>query len=151
MTELTVTNPPQAAPPAVESGLRLLPKSGALALADHPDRDAVVRECLDVIAAEKPAGVEAFALILERFALHFPENRLSPEEQRLVLEDWRRLMGDLPADILQSACDAYIMSPSRWFPTPGQLYAVGKQNWEYRKALARRASDTLGIIRSRAA
>ena len=146
MSELTVINPPQAATPAVESGLRLLPKSGAWALAEHPDRGAVLRECREVIAAEPAASIETFALILERFALHFPENRLSPEEQRLVLGDWRRLMGDLPADILQSACDAYIMSPARWFPTPGQLYAVGKQNWEYRKALVNRARDTLRIM-----
>lgn len=103
----------------------------------------MLRECRDVVAAEAPAQPEVFALILARMALHFPENRLSPQEQKLVLKDWRRLLGDMPADILEATADAYVMSPARFFPTPGQFNAVAGPMWQYRKALARRAREAL--------
>lgn len=148
---LPIIPPPQAAPLAVESGLKLLPKSVPRDLAEHADRDAVIRECRAVQHAEKPARIEEFALIVERFALHYPENRWTLEERRAVMEDWRRLMGDLPPDILQSACDAYLMMPTRWFPTAGQLYAVAEKSWSYRKRLARRADETMALVWGRAA
>lgn len=120
-------------------------------LARHDDPQAVLRECRAVLEAEKPARLDEFALIVERFALHFPENRWSIEERRAVMEDWRRLLGDLPPDILQAACDAYLMQPTRWFPTCGQLYAVAEKHWAYRKHLARRANDAMVLIQDRAA
>lgn len=115
-------------------------------LATLPERDDVIRECRAVRHAEKPTTPVEFATILAKFVLHYPENRLSPEEQRVVLQDWRRLLADLPADILQSACDAYLMSGARWFPTPGQLFKVAEANWTYRKRLSDRAGETLALI-----
>jgi hypothetical protein len=123
-----------------------LPKNVARQLASAIDRDAVVRECRSILAAETPARPEQFALILEKLALHYPENKLSPAEQKLILQDWRRLMGELPPDILQAAVDAYVMSPARFFPTPGQLYTVADKIWSYRKLLARRAREALALI-----
>ena len=108
----------------------------------------MVRECQAIVAAERPASPQQFALIIEKLALHYPENKLTPAEQKLILQDWRRLMGELPADILQAAVDAYVMSPARFFPTPGQLYAVAEKIWSYRKLLAGRARETLSIIQA---
>ena len=146
MNDLTVTNLPLAVRPSVESSLKWLPRNVASVLATLPERDDVIRECRKIRMAEKPTTPEEFALIIAKFVLHFPENRLSPEEQRMVLLDWRRLLGDMPVDILQSACDAYVMSPARWFPTPGQLFAVAEANWTYRRRLAARANETLALI-----
>lgn len=106
----------------------------------------MVHECRQIIAAEQPARPDQFALILEKLSLHYPESKLTPAERKLVLQDWRRLMGDLPPDILQAAVDAYVMSPARFFPTPGQLYAAADKIWSYRKLLARRARETLELI-----
>lgn len=111
----------------------------------------MVRECEAVLRAETPAQPEAFAMIIERLALHYPENRLSPPEQKLLLKDWRRLMGHLPADILSAAADNYVMSASRFFPTPGQLNAVAERLWSTRKLLAERARDTLALIQQQVA
>lgn len=106
----------------------------------------MVRECQSIIRAGSPAQPEAFAVTIERLALHYPENRLSPAEQRLLLKDWRRLMGHLPADILAAAADAYIMSAARFFPTPGQLNAIAEKAWGARKLLAQRAKDALALM-----
>ena len=150
MTNLTVTSHPlpQAAPPAVESGLKYLPKNVARQLADEPNREMVLAECQAIVSAEAPAQPEQFALILEKLALHYPESKLTPSEQKLVVQDWRRLMGHLPADILQSAVDAYVMSPARFYPTPGQLNAIAEKLWNYRRLLAGRARETLALIQA---
>lgn len=99
-----------------------------------------------MLNAETPATPESFAVTLERLALHYPENRLSPAEQKMLLKDWRRLMGHLPADILAAAADTYIMSAQRFFPTPGQLNTVAEKLWQMRKLLAKRARDTLSLL-----
>lgn len=93
-----------------------------------------------------PTSLPEFAVIVERMWLHYPESRLPETERILVAEDWRRLMGHLPADILQAAADAYVMSPARFSPTPGQLSAVAEKAWSYRKLLAGRARETLALI-----
>lgn len=129
----------------------MLPKNVARDLAASPERADVVRECQQILSAERPAKVEQFAVILEKLSLHYPENRLSPAEQKLVLQDWRRLLGHMPADILQAAADAYVMSPARFMPTPGQLNAIAEKLWGYRKRLADRARDTLAMIQQQTA
>lgn len=149
MNDLTVL--PTPAPLSVESGLTLLPKSVARELAALPERGDVIRECRAILAAEAPANVEAFGVILEKFGLHYPESRLEAPEHRLVMQDWRRLLGHLPPDILQAACDAYLMSPARFFPTPGQLNALAEKLWAYRRMLASRARQTLDLIQQQTA
>lgn len=130
----------------MESGLKLLPKNVARVLADLDDRSSVVTECQAIMAAERPANIAEFAVILERLWLHYPDSARAPQEQKIIADDWRRLMGHLPADILQSAADAYVLSPARFSPTPGQLSAVAEKAWAYRKALAGRARETLALI-----
>lgn len=144
MSQLTEISPTEALD--VESGLKFLPKSAARALAESPQRQEIVVECRRVIAAEHPASAEEFALIIERLWLHYPEHRLGEREQKLILQDWRRLMGDLPADLLRAAADAYLLSPARFAPTPGQLMATVRERWGYRLCLARRAKEILGLI-----
>ena len=145
MNDLTIHKPAPATP-AVESGLTYLPRSVARQLSQAPNRDAIIAECRTVLSAEKPAEPEAFALTVERLALHYPENKLTPQERKHVLKDWRRLMGHLPADILGAAVDAYVMTAARFFPTPGQLDAIASPMWAYRQALARRAGETLNLM-----
>ncbi|NEX95403.1 hypothetical protein, partial [Caulobacter sp. 17J65-9] len=115
-------------------------------LAALPDRAAVLAECRAALAAAEPAPPAAFALTLERLALHYPESRLTPPEQTLVAKDWRRLAGHLPADVLARAADDYVLSPARFFPTPGQLLALAEPAFAWRRALARRARQTLDLI-----
>ena len=110
------------------------------------DRSPVLAECQEIIDAARPATAEQFALIVERFALHYPEAKLTPQERKLVMRDWLRLLGHLPADMLEAAADAYVMSPARFFPTPGQFNAVIERAWNYRQALARRARETLDLM-----
>jgi hypothetical protein len=132
----------------VESGLTLLPKKPVSQLVDDlRNRPEILAECRAVIAAETPTPIEQFAVIVERLALHYPENKLSVQERKAAMQDWRRLLGHLPADILGAAADAYLMSPARFFPTPGQLNELAEPMWRYREALVKRANDVLALVR----
>ncbi len=129
----------------------MLTKNVARELACLPERDEVVRECQAVIAAAEPAPLDAFAMAVERLALHYPESRLTPQESRMVLADWRRLLGHLPSDIMAAGVDAYVMSPARFFPTPGQFAALVDSPWKIRQILAKRARDALDLMNQSAA
>lgn len=120
-------------------------------LAASPDRNQVLAECRLALDAARPAAQGQFAVILEKLWLHYPENRLTPAEQKQVKQDWWRLMGHLPADILQAAADAYVLSPARFAPTPGQLLALVAKPMGYRKALADRARETMDLIQQQVA
>jgi hypothetical protein len=128
-----------------------LPRSVSRELAASPNRSEILSECRAILAAEAPANEREFATVIERLWLHYPESKLSPAEQRLVVQDWRRLLGHLPPDILQAAADAYVMSPARFAPTPGQLYALAEKLWGYRQRLAARAKETLSMIQQQVA
>jgi hypothetical protein len=127
-------------------GLKFLPRTVARELACLPERDEVRRECQAMIRAAEPAHRNEFALLIERLALHYPENRLSAQEQKLVNEDWLRLLGHLPPDILRASVDRYVMSPARFFPTPGQLFALAEGAMGTREILAKRARETLQLL-----
>ena len=134
------------APRGEACGLNLLKKKPARALAVHEDRALVLAECHAVIEAAVPASLESFGMQVERLALHYPESRLTAQERAVVIRDWRRLMGHLPFDILAEAVDEYLMSPARFFPTPGQLDALANPMFKFRSLLAQRARDTLLAI-----
>lgn len=85
-------------------------------------------------------------MAFERLALHYPENPLAPGEQKVVFEDWRRLFRDVPAFGLQQAIDAYLMTPARFMPTPGQLAPHIETAIAYWRGMARRARQTLALI-----
>lgn len=138
--------PPTAVPTVVEHGLRYLPTNPARLLVELPDRAALLAECRLVTAATVAADPAAFAVQVERLALHYPENRLSREEQVVLLRDWRRLLGHLPLDILAASVDLYILSPARFFPTPGQFNEIADGMWRLRKMLADRAREVLAIV-----
>jgi hypothetical protein len=103
-------------------------------------------ECQAIIWANTPSPPQAFALAFERLAIHYPESKLTQEEQTVQRGDWLRLLGHIPADIFSSACDAYLMSPARFFPTPGQIAQIAEPAHRYREALARRAHETVSLI-----
>lgn len=117
-------------------------------LATLPERDEIARECSLVVAADTPAVPQDFALTFERLAVHFPESKLNAGEQTVLKRDWLRLLGHLPADIFANACDAYLMSGARFFPTPGQINQIAEPAAKYRALLANRARDTLAAMRS---
>lgn len=151
MTQLPAIVSPAPEPRAELSGLMFLPKAVPRDLAASADRNRVLAECRTALDATRPATQTQFAVILEKLWLHYPEHRLDAAEQKLVKQDWWRLMGHLPADILQAAADAYVLSPARFAPTPGQLLALVVKPMSYRKALADRARETLELIQQQVA
>lgn len=142
------SRPPMAAPNGAPLGLTYLPTSSAQQLAElQPSLlPALLDECRAVIRASEAAPAVDFAVQIERLALHYPESRLTRQEQGVVLKDWRRLLGHLPTDILAEAVDEYLLSPARFFPTPGQLDAIAGPKWRYRQLLARRAREVRALV-----
>jgi hypothetical protein len=111
-----------------------------------PERDDIARECALVIQADVPSAPQDFAVTFERLAVHYPESKLSSGEQAVLKRDWLRLLGHYPADIFAGACDAYLLSPARFFPTPGQIKEIADPAAKYRSLLATRARDTLAAM-----
>lgn len=138
-------NLPAPVSPAALCGLKLLPEKLPRELLQM-DRAMVLQECSSALSAVEPSRIDEFALVIERLAAHYPDSRLSDAEWLLVMEDWRDDLGHLPADVMRAGAKAYRMSGARFFPTAGQFYAVIKDAWEYREALARRAQTTLDAI-----
>ena len=153
MTSLTFVRneqlPTVAPKPEQPCGLKLLPKKTPQELALHDDPGVVRAECNAVLTAVRPATLEQFGTHVERLALHYPESRLTPLDRSIVIRDWRRLLGHLPVDILAQAVDDYLMSPARFFPTPGALDVFAAPMWRWRSLLARRATSTLAALETR--
>lgn len=103
-------------------------------------------ECRAVLLGCEGAALPAFATIVERLSLHYPESRLTAGEAKLVNEDWWRLLGDVPPDLLRLAADRWLMSTARFFPTPGQLKASISNEIAIRNILQRRAEETLTLL-----
>ena len=152
MNALTLTQVtlPTAVPPLDPSGLRLLPKKTPRELAVEGDRAGVIRECRLVADASKPCSLKEFVYEFERLFAHYPETRLSEGEGKIVKADWRRLLGDVPADILAASVDQYLLKGERYAPNVGQFAKVVEPLWALRKALLRRAQETLRRIAAEA-
>lgn len=86
------------------------------------------------------------AVALDRLALHYPERQMAEKDQARLYGDWRRLIGDIPIDLLDQAIDSYLLSPARFHPTPGQLLELVRRDLAYRKGMAERAAKALSII-----
>jgi hypothetical protein len=129
--------------------LKLLSANVPRALAEHPDEAAVLAECRAALAMMQPASAGDFARAYERLALHYPEGTLSQGEQKIVFADWRRLLGATPADVLEEAIDALLLTPARFFPTPGQLATFVERAIGMRRSLAGRAKATIEMIEAR--
>lgn len=150
MGDLVLTSTAAQAPGRIGAtpSLRLLPTNLPMALARHPERETVLAECHLAIAQAEPAAPVEFARAYERLALHYPESSLATAEQRVVFADWRRLLADIPAELLNRAVDGYLLSPARFFPTPGQLAIGVRAQVAYRKGLAKWAQQTLDLIQA---
>lgn len=110
------------------------------------NRDALRAESERVLAMMEPTTIGRFAVEVERLAAHYPENRLTPGEQKVVKADWWRLLGHVPLDLMQTGVDRYVLSPARFFPTPGQFLAGIAEDLRYRQVLADRAKELLVLI-----
>lgn len=94
----------------------------------------------------RPAPLPVFGLQVERLAIHYPENRLTVDEQKVLKADWWRLLGHVPADLMAIGVDRFILSKSRFFPTPGQFLELIESDLRYRQRLADRATAVLDIL-----
>lgn len=103
-------------------------------------------ECEIALAMIQPANLPAFGLQVERLAVHYPENRLSVEEQKILKADWWRLLGHVPPDLMATGVDRFILSKNRFFPTPGQFLELIETDLRYRQRLADRASAVMDLI-----
>lgn len=115
-------------------------------LVEHDRRDVVEAECMAVLEAERAGSLEEFGVQVERLGLHYPADRLEPEERQVVVRDWWRLLGHLPPDIVAAAADDALLKHPRFRPTLGEFAAIAEPMWKWRQALARRAADTLRAI-----
>ena len=99
-----------------------------------------------MLEAERPATLEEFGREVERIGLHYGPDKLTADERLVVVRDWRRLLGHLPADIVAAAADDCLIKHPRFRPTLGEFAAAADTMWRWRQALARRAADALHLI-----
>lgn len=88
-----------------------------------------------------PAEDREFDAAMMRLRLHC---RNAPKAEgkalALVLDDYRRLLADLPADLLDSAVDRYVSRPEPPFwPSVGELLALGEGALRERRNMLARA------------
>jgi hypothetical protein len=65
------------------------------------------------------------------------------EEARIVNRHWIEDLSDWPIDILREVCREWRNSPERFFPTPGQLKALGEKTLNARRQIVDRAREYL--------
>lgn len=104
------------------------PKPPALKKGGEAYRLAV-EEVRRLEAESQPAPVEAFSAILYKLQGHYWTPNMSEALARSVAQDYQRLLGKYPVDILQAACDDWLLNPtSRFFPKVGELEQILKEH-----------------------
>lgn len=79
-----------------------------------------------------------------RLALHYWRPDFTPEQAKLLIEDYISDLRDLPLDLLDSAVASYRKdAANRFFPTSGQLRALITEQMRWRRA---DAADTSGRV-----
>lgn len=72
-------------------------------------------------AALVPISKQDMTALLHRVAQHFWTDR-SEAGWTVIFEDYHRLLGDVPADLLQAGIDAFLLRPRRLsFPQAGEI------------------------------
>lgn len=97
----------------------------------------------------RPVHEDQAIRLLEGLFLHYPARALSVAESAVIWADWVEDLGELPEDVLSSACRMWRRSSERFAPSPGQLLAKvgGSKHWGLeRRGYVRRASETLAIL-----
>lgn len=147
MNALTTTT---SEPTTEPFGLTYLPTATARTLAAQ-NPSGLREECrraLDLLAPVKPVQ---FAVEFERMVVHYWHGGLSAGEARVLREDWLRLLGHLPADLMRLGVDRYLLSKNRHKPTPGTFLELVAKDLSLRRTLARRAQETLLLLDGRVA
>lgn len=90
-----------------------------------------------------PAKPNDIAIALHRLAAHFWSER-GKSEWKIVVEDYTRLLGDIPADILAAAVDRYLCSKVYW-PKVAELRELAAPAWS-KRLLARARLEQLGRV-----
>lgn len=98
-----------------------------------------------------PVKPVQFAVEFERMVVHYWHGGLSAGEARVLREDWLRLLGHLPADLMRLGVDRYLLSKNRHKPTPGTFLELVEKDLSLRRTLARRAQEALRLLNERAA
>ncbi len=110
----------------------------------EPDRVRLLEEAKTLLdAALFPATAKEIGGHVGTLMLHYPPRTLSPSDRRIVAEDWLSDFGDVPADILQAACQQWRRSPNTYAPTPGHLLELAKPPLETRRLWLRLATEIL--------
>lgn len=94
----------------------------------------------------EPIRPEVFAVEFERMVVHYWHGGLSTGEAKVLRADWLRLLGRLPADLMREGVDRYLLSTNRHKPTPGVFLEMIEADLRYRRALAKRATETLALL-----
>lgn len=105
-----------------------------------------MQECAACLSQIEPIRIDRFAFEFERMSVHYPSDKLSAGEAKVLREDWLRLAGHLPEDLFRLALDRYLTGPHRFRPTVGQVLDLVKSEWSMRNSLAERARQVLALI-----
>jgi hypothetical protein len=93
-------------------------------------------------AALRPASPDELAAVLGRLRVHYASGRaaLDAGQWRVLWNDYARLLGDVPADILSTAADRHLLDPQRgaFWPKVGELRAHADKLLAERRIIAAR-------------
>lgn len=153
MTQLTTDKPAQlptfvGLPQTTDAaaGWTLLRSGTARTLAETvtgSDAILLTETALAICASLTPAKPEQIAVEIEALALHYPAMSRTREESKIVNRNWIEDLDGWPIDILRETCRQWRNSNERFFPTPGQLKAMGEKILSARKVLADRSREYL--------
>jgi hypothetical protein len=97
-----------------------LVRHGRLTEADLPALRDFHAECRRLLVG---SSAEVVTMQVGKLSLHYPQPSMDENANATRWEDWFDDFGDIPADILESACRAWRRSDNRFAPSPGQLLA----------------------------
>ncbi len=101
-----------------------------------------------IIAGPPKAMRRDFAECLGRLSLHFWRPDFTPEQAKLLYEDFAHDMQGVTADELRAACQTWRTDPlNNFFPTPGKLLEIVKESLGETRRVAIGAEYLLSLLR----
>lgn len=78
---------------------------------------------------------------------HFYQPSVSDEEYRMIMADWRDVLGDIPAQAIEDAIRIRLRSADRTRPTPGEIRQLAMGRIDPQDEAERRARELLDSAR----